>query len=79
MVPRAATQNYSGIKYFLYFFLRFYVFIHERHRQRNRQRKKQAPCQESDAGLDTRTPGSQLEPKADAQSLSHPGTLNISF
>ena len=26
-----------------------------------------------DAGLDPRTPGSRLEPKADAQPLSHPG------
>ena len=25
-------------------------------------------------GLDSGTPGSQTEPKADAQSLSHPGT-----
>ena len=29
--------------------------------------------QEPDAGLDSRTPGSHPEPKADAQPLSHPG------
>ena len=42
-------------------------------RQRPRQREKQAPCGEPDAGLDPRTPGSCLEPKADAHLLSHPG------
>ena len=30
---------------------------------------------EPDAGLDPRTPGSCPEPKADAQSQSHPGIL----
>ena len=35
--------------------------------------EKQASCGESDVGLDLRTPGSQPEPKADAQPLSHPG------
>ena len=42
------------------FFLRFYLFIHERHkeRQRRRQREKQAPCGETDVGLNLRTPGS---------------------
>ena len=39
----------------------------------HRQRKKQATCRDPDAGLDPGTPGSQLEPKADAQPLSHPG------
>ena len=28
---------------------------------------------EPDVGLDPRTPGSHLEPKADGQPLSHPG------
>ena len=51
-----------------FFFLRFYLFIYERHRQR----EKQAPCRESDAGLEPGTPGSRPEPKADAQPLSHP-------
>ena len=45
----------------------------ERERQRHRQREKQAPCREPDVGLDSRTPGSRPEPKADAQPLSHPG------
>ena len=44
-----------------------------RERERYRQREKQAPCREPDAGLDPRTPGSQPEPKADDQPLSHPG------
>lgn len=35
--------------------------------------EKQAPYREPDAELDPRTPGSRPEPKADAQSLSHPG------
>ena len=42
-------------------------------RQRHRQREKQAPCGEPDVGLNPRTPGSQPEPKADAQPLSHVG------
>ena len=33
-----------------------------------------APCRNPDVGLDPGTPGSGLEPKADAQSLSHPGS-----
>ena len=37
------------------------------------QREKQAPHREPDAGLDSGTPGSNLEPKTDAQPLSHSG------
>ena len=48
-------------------FLNF--LIHERHRE------GQAPCSECDAGLNPRTLGSQPEPKADAQPLSHAGAL----
>ena len=48
----------------------------KRERQRHRQREKQAPSGEPDVGLDSRTPGSQPEPKADAQPLSHPGAHN---
>ena len=58
-----------------YYFLKI-LFIHERHRerQRHRQRKeKQAPCRETDVGLDSRTPGSCPGLKAGAQPLSHPG------
>ena len=43
--------------------------------ERERQREKQAPCQEPDAGLDPRTPGSGPGPKAGAKPLSHPGIL----
>ena len=41
--------------------------MRDRERQRHRQREKQAPCEEPDVGLDPGTP------KADAQTLSHPG------
>ena len=37
----------------------------EKEGQRHRQREKQAPHREPDVGLDPRTPGSCLEPKAD--------------
>ena len=40
-------------------------------KQRPRQREKQAPCGQPDVGLDSRTPVSQPEPKADAQPLGH--------
>ena len=43
-----------------------------REKQRHRQREKQAPCRDPDAGLDPRTLGSQPEPKAETQPLSHP-------
>ena len=42
-------------------------------RQRHRWREKQTPCKEPDTGLDPRTRGSQSEPNADVQPLSHPG------
>ena len=45
-----------------------------RERQRHRWREKQAPCREPDVRLDPRTPGSQLQPKAYTQPLSHPGS-----
>ena len=51
----------------------------EKERQSHRQREKQAPCREPNIGLDPRTLGSQSEPKADAQPLSHPGTPSSSF
>ena len=46
---------------------------------RDRQREKQAPSEEPDTGLNPRTPGPLLEPKADAQRLSHPGALDFSL
>ena len=63
-------EHDGTLKYFfkLLFFFRFYLFIHERHRdikrQRHSQREKQAPCREPNVGLNPRTPGSCLEPKA---------------
>ena len=61
-------------KWFL-FFKKIYLFMRDTHRERQRhsQREKQAPCRESDMGLDPRTPGLQPEPKADTQPLGHPG------
>ena len=44
----------------------------ERGRDIDKERSR-LPCKEPDAGLDPRTPGSQPEPKADAQPLSHSG------
>ena len=46
-------------------------------RDTERQREKQAPHREPDAGLNPRTLGSQPEPKADAQPLSHPGAPTL--
>ena len=69
------SVNYTS---FFFFFFRFY-FIHKRHTEtdRDRQREKQAPYGEPDVGLHPRTLGSRPEPKADAQPLSHPGTLSV--
>ena len=47
--------------------------MRETERQRQRQREKQAPHGEANMGLDPGTSGSHREPKADTQSLSHPG------
>ena len=47
----------------------------DRERQTHRQREKQAPNGEPDVGLNPKTPGSQPEPKADAQPLSYLGVL----
>ena len=44
---------------------------------RDRDMEKQTPYREPDVGLDPRTPGSQPEPKADAQPLSHPGAPKV--
>ena len=50
-----------------------YLFMRDTKRERHRQREKQAPCRKPDVGLDPGTPGSQPEPKAGAQPMSHPG------
>ena len=60
-------------KYFIYLFMR------DTQKQRHRQREKQASCEEPDVGLNPRTLGSQLELKADAQPLSHPGAPKWTF
>ena len=53
--------------------------MRERERERERLREKQAPCRETDVGLDPRTVGSQPESQADAQPLSHPGVCFVLF
>ena len=45
----------------------------EKEWQRHRQREKQAPCRESDVGLNPGTPGSCTGLKAGTQLLSHSG------
>ena len=68
--------RYKGTQCFLFNIFKFYLFIHER----QSHREKQAPCRDPDTGLAPRTPGSWLEPKTDAQPLSHPGApLPIQF
>ena len=57
----------------------FFSFIHERHRERQRQAEGEALHGEPDAGLDPGTPGSQPEPKAEAQPPSHPGVLTLTI
>ena len=49
----------------------------ERESQRHRKREKQAPCRESDVGLDPGTPGSHPGPKAGTKPLSHPEIPNV--
>ena len=44
---------------------------------RERERGKQSPCGDPDVEFDPRTQGSRPEPKAHAQSLSHPGILRL--
>ena len=41
-------------------------------RDRDREREAETPYREPDAELDPKTLGSQTEPKARAQTLSHP-------
>ena len=54
--------------------------MRDTHREAETQAEGEAgSLHEPDAGLDPRIPGSQPEPKADAQPLSHPGALSIQF
>ena len=52
--------------------------IEERGRDTGRGRSR-LHAREPDVGLDSGTPGSCPEPKADAQPLSHPGVPTASF
>ena len=51
--------------------------MRERERKSETQREKQAPFREPDVGLHPRIPGSRLGPKADTQSLGHPGVFTF--
>ena len=51
----------------------------EKEAETHRQREKQAPYRKPNVGLDTGTPGSHPEPKADAQPLSHPDVPYINI
>ena len=64
-----------GTKIPLCLFLKIlFIFMRDTHRETETiQREKQAPYREPDVGLDPRTLGSQPEPKADVQLLSHSG------
>ena len=64
---------YSDVVGFFFKVLFIYSWETQRERQRHRQREKQAPYEEPDAGLDSGTPGSCPEPKADVQPLSYSG------
>ena len=44
--------------------------MRDRESQRDRQRKKQAPCEESDAGLDPRTPDHDLSQRQTSNCLA---------
>ena len=71
---RMFTINYLLRYSFLFFKIFVYLLMRDtERRQRHRQREKQAPRREPDMGLDPRTLGSCLEPKADIQLLSHLG------
>ena len=51
-----------------------YLFVRDTERDRDTGRgRSRLPAGEPDGGFDPRTPGSRLEPKADAQPLSQPG------
>ena len=67
--------------FYCYFFKILFMYSREtqRGRERRKQREKQAPCGESDAGLDPGTPESPPKPKAETQPLSHPGAPLLGF
>ena len=72
--------SFSGAFIFYFYFFKdlfIYSWETERERQRHRQREKQAPCRESDAGLDPRTQSWDSRimswAKGCVKLLSHPG------
>ena len=65
-------------KDFIYLFMRNTEREAQAH-EKHRQREKQAPGRDPNVGLDPGTRGSRLEPKTDAQLLSHPGNPSSEF
>ena len=65
--------------FFFFKILFIYSWETQRERERHRQWEKQASYGDPNAGLNPRTPGSWLEPKADAQPVSHPGAPQHDF
>ena len=74
---KTESKSLQGRRVFIFFKIFIYLFMKDTHRkrQRHRQREKEAPCGEPDVGLNPRTLGSQSDPKADTQPLSHPDAL----
>ena len=66
------SNTASHFKFFIKKIIFIYLFMRERQTDRGRSR-------EPNVGLDPRTVESQLEPKADAQPLSHPGIPHFKF
>ena len=72
---------------FIFFILKIlliYSWETQKERGRHRQRKKQAPCREPEVGLDSGSPGSHPEPKAECLTAEPPrrpnnSVLNILF
>ena len=68
-------RHFTFILFIFFKDLFIYLFMIdiERERQRHRRREKQAPCQETDVGLDPGTPESHPGLEGGAKPLSHPG------
>ena len=72
----------SSYYWFSFLFLKtLFIYSWERHpeRQRHRQSDRQAPCRESDLGLDPRSPGSGPGLKGGTKPLSHRAAATLDF
>ena len=69
-------------KYIYFFSLRFYLFIHERHAEREAETSEEGEASflwGAPYGTRFQDPRSCPEPKADAQTLSHPDVPNYLY